>query len=99
MSDPQWLNFCELLHAALVQSLQDVSRVTAVVDKLQAQNSFLESCFCKGSVLPVVDRVTTRFLTEKFHADRHTISQTLRCEGFQTPMYDCSADQCPAPLN
>jgi hypothetical protein len=67
--------------------------VRAKVQELLSKNSFPESCFCKGCVLPVVDSVSTDYLTARWGATRFEVHHALRCEGFDTPLYDCSDTQ------
>ena len=88
-----WLNFCTRLHQRLAIELCDVTSVRNVVQGLLPRNSFAESCFCKGSVLPVVDRVATEYLTNVLHASRADVRAALRCEGFDTPLYACAGSQ------
>jgi len=57
------------------------------------RNSFRESCFCKGCVLPVVDSLPVGFLSESYSASRADVHRALRCEGFDTPLYTCDTSQ------
>src|SRR5579872_5404992 len=87
------LRFCQELHRQLAHELSDCALTRRRVEYLKPQNSFGESCFCKGCVLPIVDSVTTRYLLNSFGASRAEIRHSLRCEGFNTPMYDCDESQ------
>jgi hypothetical protein len=85
--------FCSLLHWSLSERLRDVVAVQERVKDLRSQNSFRESCFCKGCVLPIVDRVATKFLDARYHASREAVHKSLRCEGFETPLYGSEPSQ------
>jgi len=87
------LTFCQLLHERLADQLADADAVRARVESLLPRNSFRESCFCKGCVLPSVDSLALGFLTERHSASRADVHLALRCEGFDTPLYDCDATQ------
>lgn len=87
------LHFCHLLHEALAERLADVDAVRSRVNALRSQNSFRESCFCKACVLPIVDSLATEFLCGRFAASRYDVHRALRCEGFDTPMYECDGSQ------
>jgi hypothetical protein len=84
-----WLNFCTRVHQRLAVDLCDVTSVRNVVQRLLPRNSFAESCFCKGCVLPIVDEVATSHLIVTKGAAKFDIHRALRCEGFDTPMYEC----------
>jgi hypothetical protein len=81
------LQFCHELHRELAIEISDPVIVRGRVESLRAMNGCRESRFCKGCILPIVDRVATRFLTTQFHVSRAEIRRALRCEGFNTPMY------------
>jgi hypothetical protein len=85
--------FCETLRERLTTTLVDVVAVRNQVEAMRSQNSFRESCFCKGLVLPVVDALATQFLAERFGATRDAVRHSLRCEGFDSPMYTCDRTQ------
>jgi hypothetical protein len=87
------LEFCHALHERLAVRLADVDAIRSRVKMLRSQNSFQESCFCKGCVLPVVDSLATQFLGSRYGASRYEVHQALRCEGFDTPMYACDESQ------
>jgi hypothetical protein len=78
-----WFSFCHRLHDRIANQLKDASSVRARVASLLGVNSFRESCFCKGCVLPVVDSLATEVLCSKFSASRndirHARDSTRRC--------------------
>jgi hypothetical protein len=77
--------FCEDLFKALQEVLSDTQAVLDLVDGTHAHApGFPESRFCKGCVLPVVDSVTTKFLTDECGLDGQQIKQSLLCEGVTT---------------
>jgi hypothetical protein len=87
------MKFCTELHDKLSFALSDPVVVRSGVDRLLRQNSFRESCFCKGLVLPVVDTLSPNLLASRYNGTRIETHQALRCEGFDTPMYTCRATQ------
>lgn len=84
------LQFCRELHHELSADLRDPIQIRNRVESLRNVNSFAESCFCKACVLPVVDKLATRFLSTQFGVSRADVHKALRCEGFNTPMYACT---------
>ncbi len=86
------LGFCRRLQSSMSDSLHDVVEVRSVIERLRERNSFRESCFCKGLVLPIVDSVATAYLTS-LGGTRMAVYGALRCEGFGTPMYTCGEGQ------
>jgi hypothetical protein len=74
--------FCELLYAGLVKALCDTDAVRGrVADIAWHACRFPETRFCKGCVLPVVDRAATAFLSGRFGLRAEEIRNALRCEG------------------
>jgi len=88
--------FCDLLYASLRDGLSDA---TAVLERVAAIESHApghaETRFCKGSVLPIVDSVATRFLRSGLGLTPEQIRASLRCEGFSTlhQLYTPAASQ------
>ena len=80
------LEFCKELHYHFVRGLQDPVSIRQKVEELRPRNSFAESCFCKGCVLPIVDTVASRHLGSMGES-KAEIHHALRCEGFDTPLY------------
>lgn len=75
--------FAVLLHDLLATAIADVERVRGVVDRLSPlAPTFPETRFCKGCVLPVVDRAANVFLRDRYGASANGVYRALRCEGF-----------------
>lgn len=73
------------LSRALAASLRDTAAVHFHVAASESHApGFEETRFCKGSVLPVVDRVTTEFFTSHLGLPRGAANAALRCEGAST---------------
>jgi hypothetical protein len=88
--------FCGLLFDALEAALGDTKAVLQrVTDTVGHAPSFAESRFCKGCVLPVVDRAATMFLRTEFALRPEEIHDALRCEGRSTlsSIYEPGPDQ------
>jgi hypothetical protein len=84
-------HYCKILFEALAAPLCDIEHVQRVTQDLKDRRlapTFPEVRFCKGTVLPIVDTVTTEYLTQEVGASRDQVRRALRCEGFQTlPQY------------
>lgn len=94
ITDPSFaLDYCLGLHEHLMEAIADRKSVRKRVEKLIALNSFKESCFCKGCVLPIVDSWTTTFLADRYNVPSHEVLASLRCEGYETPLYSLGAGQ------
>ena len=70
---------------ALAADLTDCPRIHArVLETHSHAPQFPETRFCKGCVLPIVDRVTTRFFAERLRLPATAARAALRCEGAST---------------
>jgi hypothetical protein len=70
---------------ALTASLRDPAPVHAHVAENESHApGFPETRFCKGSILPVVDRVTTEFFSSRLGLTTGAAHSALRCEGAST---------------
>jgi hypothetical protein len=88
--------FCTTLFHALQEALTDTPVVLDFMEKIKDHApTFPETRFTKGCVLPVVDRVATKLLTEEFQLSRGQITKCLLCEGFTSlpKIYIPSHDQ------
>ena len=73
------------LTRALATSLRDPAAVHARVAESEAYApGFPETRFCKGCVLPIVDRVTSEFSESGLGLPRSAAYAALRCEGAST---------------
>jgi len=73
------------LYRALATALKDSEAVRSSVAKSEAHApAFEEVRFCKGCVLPVVDRVTTDFFAGRLALPKGAAHAALRCEGAST---------------
>jgi hypothetical protein len=73
------------LTRALAASLRDPGSVHALVAQCEAHAPrFPETRFCKGCVLPIVDRVTNEFFESHLGLSRSAAHAALRCEGAST---------------
>lgn len=69
----------------LAQQLADADAVHARVHATRAHApTFPEVRFCKGCVLPIVDRATTRFFASQLGLPSSAARAALRCEGAST---------------
>ena len=70
---------------ALLESLQDpVTIRKRVAETENHAKNFPEVRFCKGCVLPVVDKVSTSLLQAELFLSPREIYQSLLCEGQST---------------
>jgi hypothetical protein len=74
--------FCELLFTWLCHDLADTNLVLQRIKAIAAHApGHAETRFCKGCVLPIVDRVANQYLNSTFSLTREQIRNSLRCEG------------------
>ena len=69
----------------LSRELKDSAAVMSTVERLEDHaKGFPEVRFCKGCVLPVLDRVTTEFFNTRLSLSSKEAHAALRCEGAST---------------
>lgn len=77
--------FLHSLFDELRHELTDTEKVLQIVHSCRSHApSFPEVCFCKGCLLPIVDKTATAFLASELDLSRDQIHKSLRCEGFST---------------
>src|SRR5690348_16824090 len=63
--------FCELLYTWLCHELSDASSVLQKVREIESHApGHAETRFCKGCVLPIIDKIATQYLSATFALNR-----------------------------
>lgn len=83
--EPTAHRFIEQLFEALSAGLSDPVAIRRKVEETRTHApKYPESRFCKGCVLPIVDKVATRFLYDVYGTPPEQVHLALRCEGQST---------------